>query len=94
MKCVSILRYLSDNLTELPLSVTTRLVVTHDVPALLIWFLEKRPWRREGAKGRPDRVYQGADWVVCREREILTPNALFVDSKMHGEVHVIQRSTF
>ena len=70
MKCVSILRYLSDNLAELPLSVTTRLVVTHDVPALLIWFLEKRPWRREGAKGRPDRVYQGADWVVSKERDL------------------------
>ena len=67
MKCMSILRYLSDNLAELPLSVTTRLVVTHDVPALLIWFLEKRPWLREGAEGRPDRVYQGADWVVSRE---------------------------
>ena len=64
MKCISVARYLSDNLEELPLSVTTRLVVTHDLPALLIWYLENRPWLREGPKGRPDRVFQGADWVV------------------------------
>ena len=64
MKCISTVRYLSDNLEELPLSVTTRLVVTHDVPALLIWYLEERPWRRQGDKGRPDRVFQGSEWVV------------------------------
>ena len=75
MKCISVARYLSDNLEELPLSVTTRLVVTHDLPALLIWYLEKRPRLREGAKGRPDRVFQGADWVVSSDgitRDLLT----------------------
>jgi hypothetical protein len=69
MKCISILRYLSDNLEDLPLSVTTRMVVTHDVPVLLIWYLEEKPWiRKSGREEKPDQVFQGSDWGVSQNR--------------------------
>ena len=62
MKCLSILRYLTDHVESLELGVTSRLVITHDVPELLVRCLETRPWIRRGKRG--DRVFQGSDWQV------------------------------
>ena len=64
MKCLSILRYLSENLEDLPLSVTTRFVVTHDVPVLLIRVLEDKMWVRANGEERGKQVFQGCDWTV------------------------------
>jgi hypothetical protein len=36
MKAITILRYMTDHVDSLPLGVTTRLVITHDVPILFI----------------------------------------------------------
>ncbi len=51
MKTVSILRYVADHLSSHPLSVTTRLLNTHNLPCLLVTLLEESPWRRTGEKG-------------------------------------------
>ncbi|KAJ8047698.1 Zinc finger MYND domain-containing protein 10 [Holothuria leucospilota] len=44
VKSLSILRYLTDHLESLPLSVATRMLNTHDVPCLLVQLVEDRPW--------------------------------------------------
>ena len=44
MKSISILRYLTDHVDELPLGVSTRLAVTHDIPVLLVQLIESKPW--------------------------------------------------
>jgi hypothetical protein len=63
MKCLSILRYLTDHMEDLPLSVTTRLVVTHDLPMLFVTMLELKPWINE-IDGHVVRAYQGTEWKV------------------------------
>ncbi len=64
MKSLSLIRYLSDNLEDLPLGLTMRMVVTHDIPVLLIWLLVEKPWVRRPKNKAEEMVYQGTDWVV------------------------------
>lgn len=63
MKCISILRSLTDHLEDLTLSVTTRLVVTFDVPVILVNLLQEKPWIKK-RKGKLDQVLDGSDWQV------------------------------
>ncbi|XP_070559668.1 zinc finger MYND domain-containing protein 10-like [Ptychodera flava] len=44
VKAVAVLRYVTDHLSSLPLSVATRLLNTHDVPVLLVQLVESPPW--------------------------------------------------
>lgn len=60
MKCITILRYLCDHIDELPLGVSTRLTVTHDVPVLLVQLMETKPW----LKTSNNQVFEGASWKV------------------------------
>ena len=60
MKCITILRYLCDHIDELPLGVSTRLTITHDVPVLLAQLMESRPW----IKTSKNQVFEGAIWKV------------------------------
>ncbi|XP_072025986.1 zinc finger MYND domain-containing protein 10-like [Amphiura filiformis] len=44
IKAVSILRYITDHVEGLPLSVTTRILNTHDIPSMLVQLIESPPW--------------------------------------------------
>ena len=57
MKSITILRYLSDYVDDLPLGVSTRLVITHDVPVLLVQLLELQPWIKQ------QQVFEGSSWI-------------------------------
>ena len=56
------------------MGLTSRLVLTHDVPELLVRCLRVRPWIRRGSGscssnkdvrgGGGDKVFQGSDWQV------------------------------
>ena len=61
MKCITILRYLCDHIDELPLGVSTRLTITHDVPVLLVQLMENKPW----IKTSKNQIFEGAVWKVC-----------------------------
>ena len=60
MKCITILRYLCDHIDELPLGVSTRFTITHDVPVLLVQLMETKPWM----KPSNNQVFEGAAWKV------------------------------
>ncbi|XP_055535572.1 zinc finger MYND domain-containing protein 10 homolog [Wyeomyia smithii] len=47
LKCITILNYVIENLSALPLSVSSRLVKTHDVPCLISNILHLKPWLRK-----------------------------------------------
>jgi len=51
IKAISIVRYITDHLSGLPLSVTTRLLNTHDLPCVLVELLQNTPWTKTGEKG-------------------------------------------
>ena len=62
MKCITILRYLCDHIDELPLGVSTRLTITHDVPVLLVQLMATKPW----IKTSKNQVFEGATWKVIQ----------------------------
>lgn len=55
-------RYLSDDVTKLPLSVMGRLVSSNDVPMALVALLDSPPWKRR--RGGKQEVWQDNSWVV------------------------------
>ena len=63
MKCLSILRYMTDHSDSVVLGVSTRLCCTHDIPALMIKCLEEKPWLRSDQDGEI-KVFEGCEWKV------------------------------
>ncbi|XP_075430303.1 zinc finger MYND domain-containing protein 10 [Ascaphus truei] len=61
LKCLSVLRYITDNTDSLPLSVTTRLLNTHNLPCLLVELLQHSPWSRRH-KGQLQK-YESGRWL-------------------------------
>lgn len=51
LRCVSLLNYLADNVSLFHLGAARRLLITHDIPWLMVDVLCFRPWQRETSKG-------------------------------------------
>ncbi|XP_058534487.1 zinc finger MYND domain-containing protein 10 isoform X5 [Ochotona princeps] len=78
LKALSVLRYITDCVDSLPLSVLSRMLSTHNLPCLLVELLEHSPWsRREGGKLQR---FEGGRWhtVAPSEQQKL--------SKLDGQV--------
>uniref|UniRef100_A0A8C5PJF8 Zinc finger MYND domain-containing protein 10 n=1 Tax=Leptobrachium leishanense TaxID=445787 RepID=A0A8C5PJF8_9ANUR len=58
LKCLSVLRYITDQTDSLPLSVTNWLLNTHNVPCVLVELLQHCPWSRQLQK------YESGRWVT------------------------------
>ena len=60
LRCLSILRYLTDHVSVLTLGVLARLVTTHDTPGLVAAAIQSQPWLRE-TQGRRE-VWRDGMW--------------------------------
>lgn len=78
MSSLSIMKYITDHLTVLPLSITTRLLNTHDTPSLLVNIMLRAPWTRKNEKGKTERYDD--KWVTVETRDRLRI------SKVEGQV--------
>ncbi|KAM3915746.1 zinc finger MYND domain-containing protein 10 [Leptodactylus fuscus] len=80
LKCLSVLRYITDSTDSLPLSVTTRLLNTHNLPCVLVELLHNCPWSRR-SKGQLQK-YEGGRWlsVAAEEQQKMT--------KLDGQVWI------
>ncbi|XP_033121716.1 zinc finger MYND domain-containing protein 10-like [Anneissia japonica] len=80
IKAVSILRYITDHMSSLPLSVTTRLLNIHDIPCLLVSLVESPPWST--FKNGKQMKYVDGKWleIPAEQRLQLT--------KMDGQVWI------
>jgi hypothetical protein len=72
MCALTVLRYVTDNMGDLPLGVMARLLDTHDAQSLLAPLLDKRPWVRKRKDTKSGSVvseaFQDGRWqVVPRE---------------------------
>ncbi|XP_072176956.1 zinc finger MYND domain-containing protein 10-like [Diadema setosum] len=70
VKAVSILRYITDHLSSLPLSVTTRILNTLDIPSLLVQLVEDPPWTKY-EEGKLSKYVDGK-WQEVAPSERLT----------------------
>ncbi|EFA06630.2 Zinc finger MYND domain-containing protein 10 homolog-like Protein [Tribolium castaneum] len=57
IRCLSIIRYMAENLDRLPLSTTSRMYTTCDIPILFAQILTTRPWIRDG------KQYSAGRWM-------------------------------
>ena len=67
LRCLSILRYLTDHVSVLTLGVLARLVTTHDTPGLVAAALQSQPWLRE-TQGRRE-VWRDGMWQPSSHTE-------------------------
>ncbi|XP_077972144.1 zinc finger MYND domain-containing protein 10-like [Styela clava] len=51
VKCMSILRYITDCLDCVPLSTRSRVLEVHNIPCLLVELVENSPWTKNGSSG-------------------------------------------
>ncbi|KAH8405336.1 hypothetical protein KR222_005806 [Zaprionus bogoriensis] len=65
LRCVSLLNYLADNVSLFPLGAARRLLVTHDIPWLMVDVLCFRPWQRKTSKGL--EKYIDEKWVSVED---------------------------
>ncbi|XP_066452987.1 zinc finger MYND domain-containing protein 10 [Eleutherodactylus coqui] len=61
LKCLSVLRYITDHTDSLPLSATTRLLNTHNLPCVLVELLHNCPWSRR-CNGQLQK-YESGRWL-------------------------------
>ncbi|XP_046542958.1 LOW QUALITY PROTEIN: zinc finger MYND domain-containing protein 10-like [Haliotis rubra] len=80
IKAVTLIRYITDHLEGLPLSVMTRILNTHDVPNLLVQLVEMPPWLRR----KNGKVYKYIDskWVEVSHEDS------FKLTKIEGQVWI------
>ncbi|XP_051174449.1 zinc finger MYND domain-containing protein 10 [Leptopilina boulardi] len=72
IKCISILRYLSEFANNLPLCALSRMLCTHDLPYLLCQLIESKPWTKliNGEKfcydGKWEKVNFSEEDKICK----------------------------
>ncbi|KAI9141546.1 zinc finger MYND domain-containing protein 10-like protein [Paraphysoderma sedebokerense] len=69
MTSLSLLRYMTDHITELPLSTMTRILNTNDLPVSLIHCMDKKPWQKKTQTGW--KRFENSKWVDVNGDDIL-----------------------
>ncbi|CAH1782565.1 unnamed protein product [Owenia fusiformis] len=70
IKAVSILRYITDHMSSLSLSIMSRLLNTHDAPVLLVSLIDNPPWTRRKQDGEIEK-YIDNKWVTVTYEDSL-----------------------
>ncbi|CAI9723186.1 Hypothetical predicted protein [Octopus vulgaris] len=81
VKAMSIMRYVTDNVDGITLSILTRILNTHDLPILLVELLENPPWTQE-IKGKTYKYYD------CKWHEMKSTEDNLKLTKTEGQVWI------
>ncbi|CAI2362202.1 unnamed protein product [Moneuplotes crassus] len=66
--CISIIRFISDNLSNLNIPVVHQMMEVNDIPCILIPLLEEKPWIRTNSKGEKE-VYEDQKWQLKKDAQ-------------------------
>lgn len=104
MFALSILRYITDNIAEIPPGVITRMHDTHDIIVSLVYLIERAPWRRRGRQAY--QKFINGSWTTVPNHELsrvtqneaqvwLTLNTLLVDGESRNkyEINTFRKDT-
>lgn len=69
IRSLSVIRYLTENMNNLPLFVTTALYNTYDVPVLFSQIMTNSPWISNG------KIYSGGQWKVWDHEQLCQTEA-------------------
>lgn len=64
IRCLTILRYLVENMQGLPISVCSRLYTTYDIPVLLTEILGAKPWVKN------NKLYVAGKWKEWDQEQL------------------------
>ena len=67
IKCISIVRYLTDHVELLPLGALTRMTVNNDLPIMLCQLLESKPWLEHPGRAR---FFDGTAWTEYLDQDL------------------------
>ena len=67
LSSLSVLRFITDNITDIPLSVMTRILNTNDIICSLVHLIEKAPWMKR--QGKDLMRYEERKWSVIPQEE-------------------------
>ncbi|XP_065669774.1 zinc finger MYND domain-containing protein 10 isoform X4 [Hydra vulgaris] len=81
MKVISILRYISDHIDIVPLSVLNRILDKYDMPCMLVQLIENSPWKRINNSGNY-QLFTDNKWCDVAEDE------KHIVSKLEGQVWI------
>ena len=83
LRCIAILRYVAGHSDALSETVTSRMLTTTDVPALVVELMQQRPWLRPLADGRY-QLYDNGQW-----RSVDSDQQVHYSGRMHPvEAHL------
>lgn len=68
MMCLSIIRFISDYIKHLPISVVHQILVENDFLLLLVPLIEEKPWLRENANFERE-VFEQQKWMVLAKSD-------------------------
>jgi len=63
---ISIIRFISDNLSTLNVPIVHQMMEVNDIPCILIPLLEAKPWERKNSKGQTE-VFEDQRWQVKKD---------------------------
>lgn len=69
--CISIIRFISDNLSNLNVPIVHQMMEINDIPCILIPLLEAKPWVRKNSRGERE-VYEDQRWTVQKDTQALS----------------------
>jgi len=66
MSCISIIRYITDQITKLPVSFSHHLMVETDIVMTLVDLIDKRPWLKIN-KDKKREIWEDGKWQIVTE---------------------------
>lgn len=72
MTALSLIRFVTDHMTELSVPVVHQLMENNDLPCVLVPILEMKPWIRMNAKGDMEKWedQQWKDWPADQRQKL------------------------
>ncbi|KAL4477620.1 hypothetical protein ABPG74_002770 [Tetrahymena malaccensis] len=68
MMCISIIRFISDYVKHLPVSVVHHLLKINDILCILVPLIEDKPWLRQTSDGEREK-YENSKWQIVEKSE-------------------------
>jgi hypothetical protein len=65
MICFSLIRFISDHMSDLAVPIVHQMMENNDIPCVLVPMLEIKPWIRKNSKGETER-YEDQKWSVVK----------------------------
>lgn len=68
MTCLSIVRFITDHMADLPAAVVHQLMEVTDMPLVIVPLLELKPWMRKNRKGEIEK-FEDQKWTKVPANE-------------------------